>query len=265
VLSRYGVLWTDDRKFNDDVLWMALAFIRSYELTGDKASREAARRNFDAVVARGLSEDLGGGLWWTTEATQKNACVNGPGAVAACQLYLALGDRSYLDRAESLYAWERERLFDESTGAVYDHVTRKADGTEVLNRQTYTYNAGTFIGAARALQLATGVPSYFVDALSAFAFARDRLTVDGILAAEGPDGTDRGGFKGIFARYAGAFAQGDVEGGAAWLTLNARTAWGRRDGRGLIGQDWTRATTAGRLYAFDCSSAVALLQAMRRR
>jgi predicted alpha-1,6-mannanase (GH76 family) len=265
VLSRYGVLWTDDRKFNDDVLWMALAFLRSYELTGDKASREAARRNFDAVVARGLSDDLGGGLWWTTEATQKNACVNGPGAVAACRLYLALGDRSYLERAESLYAWERERLFDESTGAVYDHVTRKADGTEVLNRQTYTYNQGTFIGAAQSLQLATGVPAYFVDALEAFAFARDKLTKDGILAVEGPDGSDRGGFKGIFARYAGPFAQGDVEGGAAWLAGNALAAWARRDGRGLVWQDWSEATPAGRLYAFDCSSAVVLMQVLRRR
>lgn len=262
VLARYGVLWTDDRKFNDDVLWMTLAFIRDYELTGSKASREAARRNFDAVIARGLSDDLGGGLWWTTDRTQKNACVNGPGAVAAYHLYLATGDKAYLDHASGLYEWERARLFDEATGAVYDHISRRADGSEVLNRQTYSYNQGTFIGAAQALSLATGVPSYFIDALEAFAFAREKLTVGGILAVEGPDNSDRGGFKGIFARYAGPFA-GDVEGGAAWLTQNAQAAWGRRDGRGLIGQDWTRDTPSGRLYAFDCSSAVVLMQVLR--
>ena len=265
VLARYGTLWTDDRKFNDDVLWMVLAFIRDYELTGSRASRDAARRNFDAVVARGLSDDLGGGLWWTTDATQKNACVNGPGAVAAYHLYLATHDAAYLDRAVALYAWERARLFDEATGAVYDHVSRRADGTELLNRQTYTYNQGTFIGAAGALSLATGVPSYFVDALEAFAFARDRLTAGGILAVEGPDNSDRGGFKGIFARYAGAFVRADVDGGAAWLTLNARTAWAQKDARGLVGQDWTQATPSGRLYAFDCSSAVVLLQVLRER
>ena len=265
VLARYGTQWTDDRKFNDDVLWMVLAFIRDYELTGSRASRDAARRNFDAVVARGLSDDLGGGLWWTTDATQKNACVNGPGALAAYHLYLATGETAYLDRAVSLYAWERARLFDAATGAVYDHVSRRADGTEVLNRQTYTYNQGTFIGAAGALSLATGVPSYFVDALEAFAFARDRLTAGGILVVEGPDNTDRGGFKGIFARYAGSFVRADVEGGAAWLTLNAQAAWAHKDARGLVGQDWTRDTPPGRLYAFDCSSAVVLLQVLRGR
>jgi predicted alpha-1,6-mannanase (GH76 family) len=260
VLARFGSEWTGGRKFNDDVLWMVLAFVRAYELTGDKASRSVAQRNFDAVMDRGLSDDLGGGLWWTTDATQKNACVNGPGAIAAFHLYVASKDPAYLDRAKSLYAWERERLFDTSSGAVYDHISPTTDGAGKVNRQTYTYNQGTFIGAARVLYLATGVPSYFVDALQAFGFARDRLTVAGVLRAEGPDGGDGGGFKGIFARYAGEFARAEAVDGAAWLTLNAQTAWANRDARGLVSQDWTKPTASGRLYAFDCSSAVVLLQ-----
>ena len=265
VLLRYGAVWTSGRAFNDDVLWMVLAFIRAYELTGDRTSRDLARQNFDATVARGLSDDLGGGLWWTTDEREKNACVNGPGAIAAYRLYQAFADPAYLERARSLYAWERTSLFDPDSGAVFDHVSQTADGAGVVNRQTYTYNQGTFIGAASALYRATGVPSYYLDALQAYAYARDHLTVAGVLRSEGGEGGDAGGFRGIFARYAAEFTRGSaVEGAGAWLTLNAQTAWAHRDARGLIGKDWTQPTPRGRLNAFDCSSAVVMMQVLRR-
>ena len=73
----------------------------------------------------------------------------------------------------------------------------------VVDRATYTYNQGTFIGAGRpALQRHRHDAAMLGDAAQAPWRSRARdLTEDGVLRERGrrPDG---GGFKGIFARYA---------------------------------------------------------------
>ena len=264
VSHRFGGVWTRHRRYNDDVMWMVLAFERASRLTGDARLRDIARRNFDAVYARGWSSDFGGGLWWTTDRNEKNTCINAPAAIAAFRLSRALRDSSYLRKAVRLYAWTRAHLYDESTGAVYDHVTRDG-GQTVVDRATYTYNQGTFAGAAGLLSRATGDAVYRRQAHDAMGYARDDLTADGVLIGEGDRG-DGGGFKGVFMRYAGDYLRHDpTRTFEDWLALNADAAWSHRDARGLMGQDWTRGTTSGELHAFDASSAVVLQQQLRGR
>jgi len=264
VLARFGTNWTGHRKYNDDVMWMVLAFLRGYEITGDTAFRDVAQRNFDAAFARGWSDDFGGGLWWTTDRQEKNACVAGPAAIAARHLYRALGNASYLVKARRLYSWLRQHLFDATTGAVYDNVSRGEDGSDRVDRAVYTYNQGTFIGAADLLYRTTNASTYYDDAQRALEFAKTDLTVDGVLREEGV-GRDGGGFKGIFARYAVEFVRHHrITSHGSWFALNARAAWSFRDARGLMGQDWSSATSSGKLHAFDCSSAVVLLQQLRQ-
>jgi len=53
--------------------------------------RDVARTNFDLCFARAASTNLGGGLWWKTNNRSKNACVNGPGAIAAAVSILRSG------------------------------------------------------------------------------------------------------------------------------------------------------------------------------
>jgi predicted alpha-1,6-mannanase (GH76 family) len=264
VSHRFGGTWTRHRRYNDDVMWMVLAFERASRITGDSRLRDVARRNFDAVFARAWSSDFGGGLWWTTDRREKNICVNAPAAIAAVRLSRALHDGSYLRKAARLYAWTRAHLYDEATGAVYDHVTQD-EGATAVDRSTYTYNQGTFAGAAGLLFRATGDGSYAREAHDAVGYARDGMTTGGVLTGEG-DGGDGGGFKGIFARYAGDYLRHDPQRTFDdWLALNAGAAWSHRDARGLMGQDWTRRTTGGELHAFDASSAVVLLQQLRGR
>ena len=45
----------------------------------------------------------------------KNACVNGPGAIAAFLLGKATGDAAYTTKAKELFLWERATLFDPMT------------------------------------------------------------------------------------------------------------------------------------------------------
>jgi predicted alpha-1,6-mannanase (GH76 family) len=271
---RYGRSWTRHNAFNDDVMWAVLAALRAYRIIGDPGYRDLARANFDAAFARAWSSDLGGGLWWTTSRREKNACVNGPAAMAASLLYESLRDPAYLAASRRLYAWLRERLFEPSTGRVNDHVARDGDGSGhadshtggghgALDRRAFTYNQGTFIGAADLLHRLTGDAALRDDALLALGFAARELSPGGILRSEGESG-DGGGFKGIFARHAVGFTRrygiGEYD---EWFELNARAAWDRRDKRGLMAQDWTAPGDAhDGPPAWDASSAVVLLQAL---
>jgi predicted alpha-1,6-mannanase (GH76 family) len=264
VFLRWGGHWTVHRRYNDDVMWMVLAFVRASAITGDEQLRDVAKRNFDAVFARAWSADLGGGLWWTSDRREKNTCVNAPAAIAAVRLSRALGDPGYLAKARRLYAWVRRHLYDSQTGAVYDHIFKDDDGQTVVDRATYSYNQGTFAGAGSELFRATHDSAYLGDAGGAIAFTRSDLTKGGVLHGEG--GGDGGGFKGIFARYAGDYLRHDpartYEG---WLAQNADAAWSHRNTRGLMGQDWAQPTPDGELRAFDASSAVVLFEELRGR
>jgi predicted alpha-1,6-mannanase (GH76 family) len=260
VVARFSTRWMGDH-YNDDIMWMAIAFMRAYNLTGCLAYRSQAKWNFDHAYERAHSADFGGGLWWTTDRHEKNACVTAPAAIAACLLSRSLGDASYLAKARWMFAWLQSTLFDQGTGAVHDHISRgSSGGATVVDTSTYTYNQGTFIGAADLLHRATGKSVYYADALSALGYARtDQTDNNGILKSEG-SGCDGGGFKGIFARWATRFtADNRVTAFNAWFDTNADTAWAHRNAQGLMGENWT-VVSAGSLHSLDCSSAVVMLQ-----
>ncbi len=262
-VARFGADWTGDI-FNDDVMWMVIASLRAYEITGDVAYRDVARRNFDAVYARAWSNDLGGGLWWTTDRREKNVCVNAPAAIAAVMLSQALREPAYLTKAQGLYGWVRDHLYDPSTGAVYDHaynnVVNPRDSRIAADPSTFTYNQGTFIGAADLLWGATGARLYYEDGLRALAFTRRGLTSGDVLKSEGDD-DDGGGFKGIFARWAVRFTRDTgITAYDAWFKRNADVAWENRNARGTSGQDWSMPTGERTLSAFDSSSAVVMME-----
>ena len=276
-VARYGTDWMKKyslkpghrylgHRANDDVMWMIIASARAYRITGDVRYRAMARTNFDRAWARAWSADMGGGLWWRSahDRPQKNATTNAPAVIAACELSRALGDKAYLAKAERLYAWIRAKLYDPQTGQVYDHLSWTTAPNVKVYPTPYTYNQGTFIGAADRLVLLTGVRSYAVDARRALAYTRTHLTRRGILQSDGGlANQDTGGFKGIFARWAVRFTRDQhIVAFDPWFRRNAGAAWARRNARGLIGQDWTIPTGNGLQYSWDCSAAVAMLETL---
>jgi predicted alpha-1,6-mannanase (GH76 family) len=245
--------------YNDDILWMVIASARSYRATGDATYKQLAKLNFDQVYDRAADGALGGGLWWTTKRQQKNACVNGPGAIAACLLCELYRDRSYVKKAETIYAWERQNLFRTNSGAVCDNI--KADGT--VNQRCFTYNTGTFIGAANYLKKLTGTQSYVQDATAAAVYAREHSCFHGIFPEYGTRG-DSGGFNGIFARWMVAFVRdnGLEKQFQPWLAQNAEAALKVRRDDGLSWGKWRTPTPDVALPSWSCSSSVVLLQVM---
>src|SRR6516164_7016125 len=90
-IGDHGRIWTSN-EFNDDIMWMVIACSRAFQQTANRVFRDAAKTNFDLCFARAWSTNLGGGLWWKTADQSKNACVNGPGSIAASLLYQIYGD-----------------------------------------------------------------------------------------------------------------------------------------------------------------------------
>ena len=253
-VNHHGADWTTN-KYNDDIMWMTIACARACQDTGDKTYRALAKHNFDAVYARGCDDTLGGGLYWTTDDQSKNACVNGPAAIAACLLCEICSDKSYLAKAQSLYAWERSALFTTS-GSVHDNINISGH----VSRKAFTYNEGTFIGAADLLWKLSGNTNYLADALLAADFTRRVLSWDGRLPAYGSG--DAAGFNGIFMRWMARFLNdsGHWPQFYGWMSLNADAAWGVRRADDLSWQDWTMPTPPGPLVSWNCSDSVVVLQ-----
>jgi predicted alpha-1,6-mannanase (GH76 family) len=252
-LADHGTNWAHN-EFNDDLMWMVIACTRAHLLTGNPEFRDVARTNFDLCYARAASSDLGGGLWWRVENRSKNACVNGPGAIAAFLLGRATGERTYFTTATNLFLWERATLFDRDTGRVFDNISRSGR----VRRFALTYNQGTFVGAADLL-------GYTNEARLAASFTMNQLSQDGYLPAAGEDG-DSGGFNGIGVRWIARFMKdrGEQATFEPWLQKNAEAAWqARRSSDGLSWCRWPEPTPAGRRYSWGCSSAVVILQVVR--
>lgn len=252
-LADHGRTW-ERNEFNDDIMWMVIACARGHLLSGSREFLETARRNFDLCYARAVSPELGGGLWWKTDNKSKNACVNGPGAIAAFLLHQATREEAYLTKARELFLWLRTTLFDSETGRISDHIQRGGR----VGRAAYTYNQGTFVGAANLL----GYPE---DAKRAATYTMNSLCRDGYFPRAGERG-DGGGFNGIGARWIARFMNDRKEHGTfeSWLQKNAQAAWlARRGPDNLTWPRWPQPTPEGVRYSWGCSSAVVFLQVVR--
>ncbi|MBN2486008.1 MAG: T9SS type A sorting domain-containing protein [Bacteroidales bacterium] len=252
----YGLLWTNN-KFNDDVIWGALMCIRAYEIFNDGGMKDMAKNNFDMVWARAWDSSLGGGLWWTTDKTTKNACVNAPAAICAMRLYYATGDASYKTKAKQIVDWMVSRLYNASTGEVKGAIN--SSGTITEGSRTYTQ--GTFIGACGELYKQYTSPNYRSYGIKAMDYTRYNMCNSAGLLPDEYDTYDCQGFKAIFARWACKFVK-DYSLAAtygAWLNYNATQAWKYRNSSGLMWGQWWRRTPDGFVNSFETTTGVSMM------
>jgi hypothetical protein len=186
-------------------------------------------------------------LWWTTDKGGKNACVNGPGAIAAYLLYTTLGDSTYLTKAQNIYNWEMATLFNTNNGAIYDSISSAGS----INTWASTYNQGTFVGAA----------NYLGDVASATLAANYMLGSRGLLPDYGIGGNNSG-FNGIGMRWVAKFMNDrNLQNNyLAALQFNANTAYMNRRSDGLSWCSWEYPTPSGNLDSWSCISSVVAMQ-----
>jgi predicted alpha-1,6-mannanase (GH76 family) len=250
--------WTTNM-YNDDIMWWAIACTRAYKITGEDRYLKKAKGSFDYVYDNFRDDTLGGGLYWINRRTSKNSCLNSPAVIAAVRLSVLLKDASYLEKAKSLYAWEKKMLTD-GTGKVFDSIRLGRSGYPRIGRFSLTYNQGTFIGAAALLYLQTKDKTYLDDAIKTAEWTKANLCVTDqhILRDEGQG--NGGAFKGIFVRYMKllVFDCGRTD-FLPWMRANADAAWhNRRPADNIMGSDWT-APAPSKIQSQTAASAVAVV------
>jgi predicted alpha-1,6-mannanase (GH76 family) len=193
----------------DDTGWWGLAWIRAYDLTGDQRYLDTARTDADWMWSY-WDGTCGGGIWWSTAKTYKNAIPNEVFLKLATELHNRMpGDTTYLDHAEQEWHWFAASGMINSQHLVNDGLT---SGTCQNNGQTtWTYNQGVILGGLLELNRATGDTS-LIDTAGKIATAATQSSLfapNGILTepceANGGDDCQADGpsFKGIFARNLG--------------------------------------------------------------
>jgi len=230
--------------YYDDMEWMALACLRAYNATGDTQFKDVTDLLWNDIK-NGWSSDLGGGIWWRKDNPSKNTPSNMPAAILAARLYKKFNRADDLQWAQKIYDWQKQVLYDANSGWVYDNL----DKAGVKNTSwKFTYNQGTFLGAALELYLITNNATYLNDAYKVTDYTLNSgfLTNNGVLKDEG--GGDGGLFKGIFIRYfTRLIVDGNIDatkktGYLNFITSNATTLWSKGTNKNLVlfGSAWDK-------------------------
>ena len=137
----------------DDSLWMGLAAMRGYELTGSRAFLGRAEAVFR--LATGEWDPTRGGVYWEYHARgatnfDKAIVSNATAAILGAALFSVTGDHGYLTWSGTIVHWLEANLRDPRTGLYDDHVDDRVAPPR-LDTVKLTYNQGVMVGAMAAL------------------------------------------------------------------------------------------------------------------
>src|ERR1019366_1972211 len=130
--------------YYDDEGWWALTWLKAYKLSGDTAYLNTSKAIFTNMTG-GWDLTCGGGLWWTTAKTYKNAIPNELFLDLATQLHSASpGDTTYLNWANKEQAWFQNSGLIGASNLVYDGLGSSC--LPLTTSSTWAYNQGVLIG-----------------------------------------------------------------------------------------------------------------------
>jgi len=227
-----------ENEYYDDMGWHGLAHMRALEATGDQ---RYAKSSLDMWVwiTKGWTDYEGGGIQWRKESDvkgdSKGIPANGPAAIIAARRYQMNQDEvvegyNNLEWAKRIYDWMKYNRTILTSGRVFETIDDK--------NHDYSYDIGTYLGAALELYEITGDKVYWNDALriTDYHIANNinrtyRVMRDYGEQSGNGEGHDCNLFKGIFVRYFTILIQhpdlssGDRTRYAAFLENNAEYLW----------------------------------------
>lgn len=250
--------------FYDDMEWMALALLRTYEHTKDPSHLEFVKVLWEDIKMA-WNDLCGGGFAWQKEQLYyKNTPANAPAIILALRLYQLEKSQDNLSIAEQAFTWLEEHLVDPETGFVWDGINREED-MKVDKDWEFTYCQGVYVGACVEFYKVTGDRSYLKKAqrtiMTAFRLLTERGNV--ILHSEGVG--DGGLFKGIFIRYVADYLKCEQDPKVlTYLSENALAAWAscRQEERNLFGECWLTANQVSSITLSTHLSGCMLMEAL---
>jgi predicted alpha-1,6-mannanase (GH76 family) len=190
--------------YYDDDGWWALAWIEAYDVSHNPEYLAMAETIFAAMTG-GWDSTCGGGLWWSTSRTYKNAIPN--------ELFLSiaakLANRTSGSASAEYLSWaQKEWMWFKGSGMINNHSLindglNSSKPSACINNggTTWTYNQGVILGGLVELYKANKDPALLPQAEAIAGAAIANLAKNGILTE--PDTLSAGDapqFKGIFMR-----------------------------------------------------------------
>lgn len=195
--------FTDD--YIDDTGWWALTWIRAFDLTGEQRYLDMAMTGAD-YLDRYRDDVCGGGLWWSTAKSYKNAITNELAIEVDASLHNRLpAETRYLTRAKQIWNWFRASGMINGDNLVNDGLDAACHNN---GKQVWSYNQGVILGGLTELSRATGDTGLLATArgLADAATSTALLNTAGILTEPCESrncGADGPSFKGAFVRNLG--------------------------------------------------------------
>ncbi|MFD2415646.1 glycoside hydrolase family 76 protein [Amycolatopsis pigmentata] len=192
--------WAGDfiNDYNDDTAWWGLAWVDAYDLTGDTDYLNTAKADADHINGY-WDSTCGGGVWWSSSKTYKNAITNALYVELNAALHNRIsGDTVFLRRAEDGWSWFRNSGMINGSNLVNDGLTA---GCANNGQTPWSYNQGVPLAALTELNRATGDSGYLTQArtLADASTTNATLNPGGILFDNGGGG-DVPSFKGVYVR-----------------------------------------------------------------
>jgi predicted alpha-1,6-mannanase (GH76 family) len=253
-------------RFYDDENWMVLTLMHAYSVTHEKKYLTEARTLFTDIENGWDTSCCGsapGGIWWDKAHTQKATASNAGPVIAACRLYAATRNLSYLSFAQQVYGYWWNNMVDHSTYHVADHL--RPDGTRIWWK--FTYNEGLMIGAGRELYSATHNSAYLTNAnhVAGFMIKNEaRATRYGPVLFDGTNNSCKGDaqqFKGPAYHYLNDLYSASRQ--SAYYSLlkgSADAIWNlaRNSSLNLFSVDWAGPPQSSASELQDNAAAIAL-------
>lgn len=192
--------------YYDDEGWWALTWIDAYDLTSKPAYLSMAETIFHNIATKGWDNTVcGGGVWWSTQRSYKNAIPNELFLTIAAKLANRTKGRAsaaYLAWAQKEWAWFKASGMINAQNLVNDGLTSSNPSACTNNHGiTWTYNQGVILGGLAELYAADKDASLLVQAQAIANAAIAGLSTHGVLIEPRVlKGGDAPQFKGIFMR-----------------------------------------------------------------
>lgn len=274
-----GVKAKNNRSFYnnyyDDMAWHGVAHLRALEITGD-ARYEASATELWKWILEGWNDFDGGGIAWnhdnTDEGRSKGVPSNGPAAIIAAKRWQKYGEAekirgfNNLEWLGKIYSWIKENRVAQQSGRVFEKISDP--------NGDWTYNAGTYIGAALEYYKITKNKVYLNDAIKTADWATSNLVNDNnkVLSdwAEQQD-HDVNLFKAVFVRYLTQLVRHpDLPESSRRRYVNfmknsAQILWSQGTTKNpviLFGYKWWEAPTTGKVGLRAQISGVALIESL---